>query len=62
MPQLTGVLSMGILYGTGIVGVSQRGKDRPNQIGMTSVEIQAVDDKKDSKVPEWVDRLMEHYF
>lgn len=73
-----------------LVGIfSQRGKDRPNQIGMTSVEIQAVDektltvkgldaidgtpvldikpyypvyDKKEANVPEWVDRLMEHYF
>ncbi len=73
-----------------LVGIfSQRGKDRPNQIGMTSVEIisvtdgtltvkglDAIDgtpildikpyypvyDKKDAKVPEWVDRLMEHYF
>ncbi len=68
---------------------SQRGKDRPNQIGMTTVEIvsvseeaivvkglDAVDgtpvldikpyypvyDKKDASVPEWVNRLMEHYF
>ena len=73
-----------------LVGIfSQRGKDRPNRIGMTSVEIvsvsedalvvkglDAVDgtpvldikpyypayDKKDASVPEWVDRLMEHYF
>ncbi|SHI21811.1 tRNA-Thr(GGU) m(6)t(6)A37 methyltransferase TsaA [Butyrivibrio fibrisolvens DSM 3071] len=73
-----------------LVGIfSQRGKDRPNQIGMTSVEIisvtnstltvkglDAIDgtpildikpyypvyDKKDAKVPKWVDRLMEHYF
>ncbi len=73
-----------------LVGIfSQRGKDRPNQIGMTSVEIisvtdgtltvkglDAIDgtpildikpyypvyDKKDAKVPEWVDRLMENYF
>lgn len=73
-----------------LVGIfSQRGKDRPNQIGMTSVEIvsvsedvlvvkglDAVDgtpvldikpyypayDNKDSRVPEWVERLMEHYF
>ena len=73
-----------------LVGIfSQRGKDRPNRIGMTSVEIIAVDeksitvkgldaidgtmvldikpyypvyDKKDATVPEWVDRLMEHYF
>ena len=68
---------------------SQRGKDRPNQIGITSVRILSVDenrlivqgldavdgtpvldikpyypayDKKDAQVPEWVDRLMEHYF
>ena len=73
-----------------LVGIfSQRGKDRPNQIGMTSVEIVSVSegelivkgldaidgtpvldikpyypayDKKDASVPEWVDRLMEHYF
>ena len=73
-----------------LVGIfSQRGKDRPNQIGMTAVEIVSVSenalavkgldaidgtpvldikpyypvyDKKDAKVPEWVDRLMEHYF
>lgn len=73
-----------------LVGIfSQRGKDRPNRIGMTSVEIVSVSDdelivrgldaidgtpvldikpyypaydKKDAKVPEWVDRLMEHYF
>ena len=73
-----------------LVGIfSQRGKDRPNQIGMTSVEIisvtdstltvkglDAIDgtpildikpyypvyDKKEARVPEWVDRLMEHYF
>ncbi len=73
-----------------LVGIfSQRGKDRPNQIGMTSVQIvsvldekmtvkglDAIDgtpildikpyypmyDKKDAKVPEWVERLMEHYF
>ena len=73
-----------------LVGIfSQRGKDRPNQIGMTSVWIVSVDgaaltvkgldaidgtpildikpyypvyDKKDAKVPEWVDRLMAHYF
>lgn len=73
-----------------LVGIfSQRGKDRPNQIGMTSVRIvsvggaaltvkglDAIDgtpvldikpyypvyDKKDAKVPEWVDRLMVHYF
>ena len=68
---------------------SQRGKDRPNRIGMTSVKVvsvsedalvvkglDAVDgtpvldikpyypvyDKKDAVVPEWVNRLMEHYF
>lgn len=73
-----------------LVGIfSQRGKDRPNTIGMTSVEIVSVDeksitvkgldaidgtpvldikpyypvyDKKDAYVPEWVTRLMEHYF
>ena len=73
-----------------LVGIfAQRGKDRPNQIGMTSVEIVSVSedtlvvkgldaidgtpvldikpyypiyDKKDARVPEWVDRLMEHYF
>ena len=73
-----------------LVGIfSQRGKDRPNQIGMTSVEIVSVSDdrivvkgldaidgtpvldikpyypvydKKDASVPEWVERLMEHYF
>ena len=73
-----------------LVGIfSQRGKDRPNRIGMTSVEIVSVSDdtlvvkgldavdgtpvldikpyypvydKKDATVPEWVDRLMEHYF
>ena len=73
-----------------LVGIfSQRGKDRPNRIGMTSVEIVSVSDdtlvvkgldavdgtpvldikpyypiydKKDAMVPEWVDRLMEHYF
>ena len=73
-----------------LVGIfSQRGKDRPNQIGMTSVRIVSVDgaaltvkgldaidgtpvldikpyypvyDKKDAKVPDWVDRLMAHYF
>ena len=72
------------------VGIfSQRTKDRPNTIGMTSVAILSVDetsltvqgldaidgtpvldikpyypvyDKKDASVPEWVDRLMEHYF
>ena len=73
-----------------LVGIfSQRGKDRPNRIGMTSVEIVSVSedrlvvkgldaidgtpildikpyypvyDKKDAVVPEWVYRLMEHYF
>lgn len=73
-----------------LVGIfSQRGKDRPNRIGMTSVQIVKVEDtqltvkgldaidgtavldikpyypvydKKDAIVPEWVDRLMEHYF
>ena len=73
-----------------LVGIfSQRGKDRPNRIGMTSVQIINVDDKsltvkgldaidgtvvldikpyypvydkKDASVPEWVDRLMQHYF
>ena len=69
-----------------LVGIfSQRGKDRPNQIGITSVQILSVDDaaltvkgldaisdtavldikpyypvydRKDARVPEWVDRLM----
>ena len=68
---------------------AQRAKDRPNRIGLTTVEIlsvtegtlvvkglDAVDgtpvldikpyypayDKRDASVPEWVDRLMEHYF
>ncbi len=73
-----------------LVGIfSQRGKDRPNRIGMTAVEIvsvaedtlvvkglDAIDgtpvldikpyypayDKKAASVPEWVDRLMTHYF
>lgn len=73
-----------------LVGIfSQRGKDRPNRIGMTSVEIISVTedtlvvkgldavngtpvldikpyypayDRKDAAVPEWVNRLMEHYF
>ncbi|MBQ8176699.1 MAG: tRNA (N6-threonylcarbamoyladenosine(37)-N6)-methyltransferase TrmO [Oscillospiraceae bacterium] len=73
-----------------LIGIfSQRGKDRPNKIGMTSVQIISVDekslvikgldaingtavldikpyypvyDKKDARVPEWVNRLMEHYF
>ncbi len=72
------------------VGIfSQRCKDRPNKIGMTSVEIVSVSDdklvvkgldavdgtpvldikpyypvydKKEAKVPEWVERLMEQYF
>jgi tRNA-Thr(GGU) m(6)t(6)A37 methyltransferase TsaA len=68
---------------------AQRGKDRPNQIGVTAVEILAVSqdaltvrgldavdgtpvldikpyfpmyDKREASVPEWVLRLMEHYF
>ena len=73
-----------------LIGIfAQRGKARPNRIGMTSVQIVAVDDKsltvkgldaidgtavldikpyypvydkKEATVPEWVDRLMEHYF
>ena len=73
-----------------LVGIfAQRGKDRPNRIGMTSVQIvgvseksltvkglDAIDgtmvldikpyypayDKKEATVPEWVERLMEHYF
>ena len=73
-----------------LVGIfSQRGKDRPNRIGMTAVEIVSVEedtlivkgldaidgtpvldikpyypayDKKAASVPEWVDRLMAHYF
>lgn len=73
-----------------LVGIfSQRGKDRPNKIGTTSVQIVSADgkslkvkgldaidgtpvldikpyypsyDRKDAHVPEWVDRLMEHYF
>lgn len=73
-----------------LVGIfSQRGKDRPNKIGITAVEIVSVDeksltvkgldaidgtpvldikpyypvyDKKDAYVPEWVTRLMQHYF
>ena len=73
-----------------MVGIfSQRAKDRPNRIGMTSVEIVSVSDRtltvkgldavngtpvldikpyypvydrKEAVVPEWVDRLMEHYF
>jgi len=73
-----------------LVGIfSQRGKDRPNRIGETTVEIVSVSDgaltvkgldavdgtpvidikpyypaydKREATVPEWVDRLMEHYF
>ena len=73
-----------------VVGIfAQRCKDRPNRIGVTSVEVVSVDgdslvvrgldaidgtpvldikpyfpafDKKDARVPEWVNRLMEHYF
>ncbi|ADL51390.1 tRNA (N6-threonylcarbamoyladenosine(37)-N6)-methyltransferase TrmO [Clostridium cellulovorans] len=74
-----------------LVGIfSQRGKDRPNQIGITSVQIisateevlvvkglDAIDKtpildikpyypmydcKENAIVPEWVNRLMEHYF
>lgn len=73
-----------------LVGIfSQRGKDRPNKIGMTAVQIVEVTekalavkgldaisgtavldikpyypvyDKKDAAVPDWVNRLMEHYF
>lgn len=73
-----------------LVGIfSQRGKDRPNTIGMTSVEIvnvtddsitvkglDAIDgtfvldikpyypvyDRKEATVPDWVNKLMEHYF
>jgi len=73
-----------------LVGIfSQRGKDRPNRIGIMTVQILSVDDtsltvkgldaidntavldikpyypvydRKDAHVPEWVDRLMEHYF
>ena len=73
-----------------LVGIfSQRGKDRPNRMGMTSVQVvevsedtltvkglDAIDgtpvldikpyypvyDRKDANVPEWVDRLMVHYF
>ena len=73
-----------------MVGIfSQRAKDRPNRIGITSVEIVSVSDrtltvkgldavngtpvldikpyypvydKKEAVVPEWVNRLMEHYF
>ena len=73
-----------------LVGIfSQRAKDRPNQIGMTSVKIEsvmenclivqgldAIDgtkildikpyypmyDKKEAKVPSWVETLMKGYF
>lgn len=73
-----------------LVGIfSQRGKDRPNTIGLTAVQIVSADDrsltvkgldaidgtpvldikpyypmydKKEATVPEWVTRLMEHYF
>lgn len=73
-----------------VVGIfAQRCKDRPNQIGMTSVEIVAVEegrlvvrgldaidgtpildikpyypmyDRREATIPEWVERLMEHYF
>lgn len=73
-----------------VVGIfSQRTKDRPNTIGVTSVEILSVTeesitvrgldaldgtpvldikpyypafDKREATVPEWVDRLMAHYF
>jgi len=74
-----------------LVGIfSQRGKSRPNQIGITSVQLISVADdvlvvkgldaingtpildikpyypdfdcKEDAVVPEWVNRLMEHYF
>ena len=73
-----------------LVGIfAQRGKDRPNRIGMTAVEVLSVSDdsltvrgldavdgtpvldikpyypvydKRDATVPEWVDRLMQHYF
>lgn len=74
-----------------LVGIfSQRGKDRPNYIGMTAVQIVSVnnniltvkgldaingtpvldikpyypmyDCKENATVPEWVIRLMEHYF
>lgn len=74
-----------------LVGIfSQRGKDRPNQIGITTVQIISVkeellivkgldsinrtpildikpyypmyDCREDAKVPEWVNRLMAHYF
>ena len=73
-----------------MVGIfSQRAKDRPNRICITSVEIVSVSDRtltvkgldavngtpvldikpyypvydrKEAVVPEWVDRLMAHYF
>lgn len=74
-----------------LVGIfSQRGKDRPNHIGLTAVQIVSVngnilrvkgldavngtpvldikpyypmyDCKENATVPEWVERLMEHYF
>ena len=73
-----------------LVGIfAQRGKDRPNQIGITAVEIVSVTDRtltvkgldaidgtpvldikpyypaydrREAVVPEWVGRLMEHYF
>ena len=73
-----------------LVGIfAQRGKDRPNQIGMTAVEVLSVSDdalvvrgldaidgtpvldikpyypmydRRDARVPEWVDRLMDGYF
>ena len=73
-----------------VVGIfAQRCKDRPNHMGVTSVEIVSVDgdtlvvrgldaindtpvldikpyfpayDRRDARVPEWADRLMEHYF
>lgn len=74
-----------------LIGIfSQRGKCRPNHIGVTSVEIVSVEDttlvvkgldalngtpildikpyfpvfdcREKAVVPEWVDRLMDHYF
>lgn len=74
-----------------MVGIlSQRAKDRPNPIGITSVEIVSVENnmitvkgldainhtpvldlkpyypkydcKENAVVPEWVNRLLEHYF
>lgn len=73
-----------------LVGIfSQRGKDRPNKIGMMAVQLvevcekalvvkgldaingtavldikpyYPVYDKKEAAVPDWVNRLMEHYF